>query len=237
MKKTIKDKETPKKHYGGEISAEGDWSHITGIDSKKTKNQDPMLPQERIISFSNRFPNSTMEERIREESEKLKDQVNSTDQYLRFANVIIREKMNRLRQLKDDEKRFQEEIDNLQNKIKSRYELDKIEPKQMTPNDAKSLVYHLEDEYERMKDRLLYQELIVQKTKDEIAKKRKQIQQVKDELKDLLHKSTKIEMVDPITVLREELKKAGISESSKIFQAINEISNHLNSKNIEKTHH
>jgi DNA repair exonuclease SbcCD ATPase subunit len=235
MKKVIKDKESSKKCYNKDISAEDDWPHITGIDSKQTQNQDPMLPQDRVISFSNRFSNSIREQRIKEESEKLKDQVNNTDQYLRFANVIIREKTNRLRQLKDDEKRFQEEIDNLQNRIKSKYDLDKVEPKHMTPNDAKSLVYHLEDEYERMKDRLLYQELIVQKTKDEIAKKRKQIQQIKEELKDLLHKSAQTEIIDPITVLREELKKAGISESSKIFQAINEISNHLNSKKVEKT--
>lgn len=221
-----------KKHYHKDISSEDEWSHITGIDPKKQETQDPMEPQPRIITFTNKFSNLTNEELVREKSEKLKFQVNNTDQYLRFVNGIIKERMSKLKQYKDDDQRFQDEVNLLQNKIKSLYDLEKLNPKYLTSNEARGVISYLEDEYERMKDRLLYQELIVQKTKDEIAAKRKQIQQIKDELKDILHKKPQEEIEDPVQVLKEELRKAGIDESSRIFQVLNQIADYLNSKKI-----
>lgn len=235
INRMTKEDDALRKHYHRDISAEDEWSHITGIDSKKTQNPDPMLPKERSITFTNKFSNGTKEKIVKEKSENFKDQVNTTDQYLRFVNELMKEKMGKLRQLKDDEKRFQEQVNVLQNKIKPRYDLDKLNPKYMNRDDAKAVIFHLEDEYERMKDKLIYQELIVQRTKDEVAAKRKQIQQVKYELNDLLHKHAQEEVQDPITVLKEELKNAGIDESSKIFQLITEISKYLDSKNTEKT--
>jgi hypothetical protein len=234
MGRVAKESDDIKKHYNKDISAEDDWSHVTGIDPKGAQESDPMDPQSRIITFTNTFSNATKEEIVREKSEKLKDQISSTEQYLKFANELIKEKMNKLRQLKTDEKKFQEEIAILQNKIKSRYDLGKINVKYMTGDDARSLIFHLEEEYEAIKDKLLYQELIVQRTKDEIAAKRKHLQQVRDDLKDILRMHTS-EVKDPITVLKEELKKAGISESNKIFQVLNEVSEQLDSKNDEKT--
>jgi len=234
MGRVTKDSNGLKKHYNKDISAEDDWSHVTEIDSKKAQESDPMELQSRIITFSNKFSNATKEEIVREKSEKFKDQISSTEQYLKFANELIKGKMDKLRQLKSDEKKFQEEIAILQNKIKSRYDLSKINVKYMTGDDARSLIFHLEEEYETIKDKLLYQELIVQRTKDEIATKRKYLQQVREDLKDVLRMHTS-EVKDPITVLKEELKKAGIPESNRIFQVLNDVSEQLNSKNVEKT--
>ena len=234
MGRVSKETDGLKKHYNKDISAEDDWSHITEIDSKKAQEPDPMLPQSRIITFSNKFSNATKEEIVREKSEKFKDQISSTEQYLKFANELIKGKMDKLRQLKADEKKFQEEIAILQNKIKSRYDLSKINVKYMTGDDARSLIFHLEEEYETIKDKLLYQELIVQRTKDEIAAKRKYLQQVREDLKDVLRMHTP-EVKDPITILREELKKVGIPESNRIFQVLNDVSEQLNSKDTEKT--
>ncbi len=230
----IKEGEGQKKYYNKDISAEDEWSHVTEIDSKKANESDPMSPQARTITFNNKFSSATNEEMVKEKSEKFKDQISSTEQYLKFANELIKEKMNRLRQLKNDEKKFHDEVSILQNKIKSRYDLSKINVKYMTGDDARSLIFHLEEEYEIMKDKLLYQELIVQRTKDEITAKRKQLQQIREELKDVLRMHTH-EVKDPIEVLRDELRKAGISESNRIFQVLNDISEQLNPKNVEKT--
>jgi predicted S18 family serine protease len=234
--KVAKDEAALKKHYHKDISAEDEWSHVTGIDPKKTQDSDPMSPQERVITFTNKISNDTKEEIVKKKSEKFKDQVNNTDQYLRFVNGLIKEKVDKLRHLQDDEKKFQDEVTILQNRIKSRYEIDKLDPKRMTSDDARDVVYHLEEEFEKMKDRLLYQELIVQRTKDEIAAKRRQIQEVKDELKELLHKVPQEEMKDPVSVLREELKKAGVDKSNKIFEVLDKISEYLSSKDEETRH-
>jgi len=234
MGRVTKENEGQKSHYNKDIAAEDEWLHVTEIDSKKTDELDPMSPQTRTITFTNKFSNATNEERVREKSEKFKDQISNTEQYLKFANEMIKEKMSKLRQLKNDEKRFHDEVTILQNKIKSRYDLSKINVKYMTGDDARSLIFHLEEEYEMMKDKLLYQELIVQRTKDEIVAKRKQLQQVREDLKDILRMHSQ-EPKDPIAVLRDELKKAGISESNRIFQVLNDVSEQLNSKNAEKT--
>ncbi|HXW02335.1 MAG TPA: hypothetical protein VD828_03065 [Candidatus Nitrosotenuis sp.] len=234
MGRVTKETDGLKKHYNKDISAEDDWSHVTGIDSKKAQESDPMDPQSRIITFSNEISNATKEEIVREKSEKFKDQISSTEQYLKFANELMRQKMNKLRQLKEDEKKFQEEVAILQNKIKSKYDLGKVNVKYMTGDDARSLIFHLEEEYEAIKDKLLYQELIVQRTKDEIAAKRRHLQQVREDLKDILRMHAS-EVKDPVSVLKEELRKAGISESNRIFQVLNDISDQLKLKNDEKT--
>lgn len=208
-----------------------DWLHVSADGSRPT--QDPMELQPRIITFTNKVSSSTNEDLVKEKSEKFKDQVNSTDQYLRFVNGLIKEKVSKIKQHIDDERKFQDEVNVLQKKIKSSYDLDRLNPKCMTSNEAKEIISHLENEYERMKDKLLYQELIVQKTKDEIATKRKQIQQVKDELKEVLNKKPQEEIEDPIQVLKEELRKAGIDESSKIFHVLDQIADYLSSKKIK----
>jgi hypothetical protein len=95
----------------------------------------------------------------------------------------------------------------------------------VTDHDVSSLISHLEAEYERMKEKLLYQELIVQKTKDEIAKKKNQIQKITHDAK-----TPKSTGEDPIAILRDELKKLGLDESSRIFKTVDEISRILDSK-------
>jgi Ni,Fe-hydrogenase III large subunit len=79
------------------------------------------------------------------------------------------------------------------------YKLD-IEGKHVAIKNMKTLLSKLEEEYDKMNDLLLYRELIVQRTKDEITKKHKQIND-----------------------LRENLRHAKITESSKIFDILDKI--------------
>lgn len=210
--------------YNRNISSEEEWSHITS-DLKQQVPSDPMSPKERIIAFSNKFnQNQTKEDVVKEKSAKLKDQFGNTDQYFRFVNGMIKDKVEKIKQIKQDEKKFLGELDLLQNKIKTRYELEKISPKHVTIENVQNLLSVLEEECEKMKDKLLYQELIVQRTKDEIAKKRQQINNVKVELK-----TTRPEISDPLLLLKEELRRAGIPDTDKIFQLLKQIANRMNS--------
>lgn len=211
--------------YNKNISSDEEWSHITG-EIKQQEPSDPMAPKDRIIAFSNKFHHTTKEALVREKSEQLKDQINTTNQYFKLANGMIKDKVDKIKQLKDNEERFSGELNLLQNRIKTRYELEKLNPKYATENDARSLLSILEEEFERMKDKLLYRELIVQKTKDEIAKKRAQIEKVKEDLKNKLYRMQK-PISDPIETLKEELTLVGIPPNDRIFQIIDEISDKL----------
>jgi uncharacterized protein YpuA (DUF1002 family) len=85
-----------------------------------------------------------------------------------------------------------------------------------------------------MKDKLLYQELIVQKTKDMIATKRKEISQIKEMLKEIIQRRPKQdEITDPIAVLKEELRKAGVDEKHRIFKVIDDIAESLDMKYLK----
>lgn len=211
--------------YNKNVSSDDEWSHITG-ELKQQESSDPLAPKERIIAFTNKYQHTTKEQQARERLEQLKDEVGTTDQYFRFANQLIKDNLDKIKNLKENELKFSGETNLLENKIKTRYDLEKINPKYATENDAKSLLSILEEECEKMKDRLLYQELIVQRTKDEITRKRAQIDKIRIELKNKINKS-KREISDPITTLREELIDAGIPQTDRIFQIIDDIAKKL----------
>jgi len=168
--------------YNKNISSDDEWSHITG-EIKQQDSADPLAPKDRIIAFSNRFQHTTKEQLAREKLEQLKDEIGNTDQYFRFANQMIKNNLDKLRGLKEGDTRFTGELGLFQNKAKTRYDLEKLNSKYITEDEIKELLSVLEEECEKMKDHLLYLELMVQKTKDDITKKRDQISKVKDELK------------------------------------------------------
>ena len=205
--------------FNRDRSKSDEWAHIIN-EIKQQQKSDPLAPKERMITFSNRFQHTTKEDEVREKSKELKDQMADTDQYFKFANGMIKERVDRLKQIKEDEKRFMGEVNLLQNKIKTRYEIDKIYSENLTTDGMQTLISALEEECEKMKDRLLYQELIVQRTKDEIAKKREQINKVKQELQKKLNYD--VPVADPITLLKEELRRAGL-EDTRISELVDKI--------------
>jgi uncharacterized protein YeeX (DUF496 family) len=162
-----------------------------------------------------------------------KEQANS-NQYFRLANEVIKEKIDTLKRFQEGMKRFSEG-GSLKNRIKSLQDLDKINPKYVTDEDVKDLIAHLEDEYEKSQDRLLCQEIILEKTRNEISAKRKEIDEMKEKLNVMLQKRQKIreDMVDPIEALREELKRVGVDDKDQIYQLINEVAEALNMKNLK----
>jgi hypothetical protein len=211
--------------YNKNISSEEEWSHITD-EIKQANPTDPMAPKERVIEFSNRFAHTTKEDTVREKSREFADQITNTDQYFKFANGMMRDKIDRLRQIKQDEQRFLGEVNILQNKIKTRYELEKLNPKTVTIENMQNLLDILEDECEKMKDRLLYQELIVQRTKDEVTKKRDQIEKIKMELQSKMN--LREPLADPITRLKVELVRSGVPETDRIYSLLDGLKEKMN---------
>lgn len=221
-------KDEPKKE-NQDVGLE-EWKFVLGI-KPRPESLDPLMAKERTITFSNKIK-ATKEEILKEKSEELKDQVSNTNQYFRFANGLIREKLNKINNLRENEKKFTNELNHFQDKMKSKAELDSLDPKYITEEDANALIMRLEEEFERMKDKLLYQELIVQKTKDEITTRRKQIQQIKEKLRKVQKTPRTNEIENPIQVLRKELRKAGIDEKNSIFQLLEYIEETLDMRKL-----
>lgn len=208
---------------------EDEWSHITNIGTK-IEAADPMEVVARTIVFGKELGEAAKEVVVKEKAEEFKDQMNNTNQYLKFINAHLAEKKSKIAKLRENERRFKEELEALQNDtIKPRPELDKVHYKYIKENDAKSLLVHLETERQILYDKLQHQQEQIEKTKKQLLEKDEQIKSVQNELELITNKKPVTE--DPISVLKEELAKLGIQDSStKIGAAINSLAEMLNSK-------
>ncbi|MEW6043818.1 MAG: hypothetical protein AB1608_06100 [Thermoproteota archaeon] len=208
-----------------DVSAEDEWSHITEI-GPKIEIQDPLEVSQRSIFFSKDKQNATRQEIVQQKSEQVKDQINNTNQYQKFVNVLLKERMNELKKVMENQKRFADELNCFQETPKNRVDLERINPKYITEEDTKSLIGTLESEYEKVQERLKHEQELIEKTKNELQLKRQQIEQLKEELKFIAQKQQRQEISDPVIVIKQELKKLGISdESGKIAEALKTLSN------------
>jgi chromosome segregation ATPase len=209
-------------------------SHITerGPNLDDTMDQiDPMQVTARTIVFGKELADAPKDVVIKEKSEKFKDQMNNTNQYLKFINAHLAVNKSKVEKIKEAERRFREEVEFLQNNTtKPRAELDKVNYKYITENDTKSLLAHLQTEREILKEKISHQEQQIEKTRQEMQQKDEQIVQIKNEL-DTLSKKNQVQTDDPITVIKEELARLGIKDdSARILGAINSLSDLINSK-------
>lgn len=230
INRVSKEEEELKKHYNQNVDAADEWSHITGVGSK-IEARDAMDVTDRSIFFSNKSKPQTKQEIVQEKAEEFKDNISNTHQYQKFVNVLLQERVKDLKKMLDNEKRFAEEMSFFQDTKKDRVELDKVNPKYVTKNDAQLLVDSLESECKIMQEKLDHEQSVIQKTRSELEAKRQQISQLKEELHYLGEKQQKQEQpVDPILTLKHELKKLGISDNTgKIAQALDLLQNKVKS--------
>lgn len=192
---------------------------------------DPMNVKARTIVFSKEIADGPDNQVIKRKSEKFKDQMNNTNQYLKFINAHLEENKAKIAKIKDAERRFKEEIESLQtNPFKPRAELDKVNYKYITENDTKSLIAHLENERKSLWEKLLHQEQQVAKTKLELRQKDEQLSQIQKEHETMIKKHL-VPSEDPITIIKDELVRLGIKDdSARIRGAVNSLANLLDAK-------
>jgi chromosome segregation ATPase len=222
------------KYLNRKDSDDDEESHIADLALKLDDSMgsiDPMEVKARTITFGKEVSNAPKDVVVKEKSEKFKDQMSNTNQYLKFINAHLAAKKSKIEKLKESERRFKEEIESLQSdQLKPRAELDKINYKYITENDTKSLLAHLETERNILREKLSHQEQQIKSTVQQIQQKDEQIIQIKNELDSLVKKNLQ-ESQDPIAVIKDELAKLGIKDdSAKILDAVDSLSNLLNSK-------
>lgn len=198
-------------------SADDEWAHITGSGTK-IEAVDPLSVSDRTIIFGKERGPTTKETVVKEKSEEFLDQMNNTNQYLKFVNAHLMEKKNRVDRLKEAEKKFKEEIESLQNStVKPRDELDRVNYKYITENDKKSILVHLEQERDRLKEKLAHHMQQIETAQSEIIQKEQQIMAVAKEVQS----APQEQAIDPVKIIEAELARLGITEDAKIREAVN----------------
>lgn len=224
-----KAEEDTKKHYNQDVTAEDEWAHITET-GPKLEIVDPLAVTARQISFGKDRSYSTKEEAVQAKSERFKDDMSNTNQYLKFVNAHLAAKKDKINKLKADEQRFKEELESLQSfQVKPRSDLDKIHYKKITENDTNSLLMHLQSEREAALEKIAYHQTQIERSKHELNEKDVQIAEIKKEI-ELLSKK-KESQPDPIEVIRAELARLGITDdAAKILGAVNSLENIVKKK-------
>ncbi|HSA97550.1 MAG TPA: hypothetical protein VLF17_00530 [Candidatus Nitrosotenuis sp.] len=192
-------------------SAEDEWSHITGVGSK-IDIQDAAAVSERSIFFSNKPQIMTKQEEVIQKSKDVHDQILDTNEYQKFVNATLNQKMANMKALLEKEKKFADEMNCFREGPKDRVELEKINPKQITEKDIKTLISNLETNYSRLNEKLDYEQKIVEKTKNEMVSTKRQIASLKEEMDFVIKKQKKPEVTDPTLLIKQELKRLGIND-------------------------
>lgn len=210
--------------------SDDEWSHITE-SGPKLEIVDPLAVSARTIRFGKEQNYATTEEAVRDKSERFKDDISNTNQYLKFVNAHLVAKKTKIEQLKQDEKRFNEELESLQNfQVKPRADLDRINYKKITEKDTESLLTHLQSEREVLQEKIAHQKSQLEKAMQELEQKDCQISEVKNEI-DLLNKKKATPETSPLEVIRAELTRLGISDdSARILGAVNSLEELIKSK-------
>lgn len=197
-----------------------EWSHITGAGTK-IEALDPLSVSDRTIVFG-KDKSSSKAGAVKEKSEEFMDQMNNTNQYLKFINAHLVEKKNKINMLKEQERKFKEEVAALQNNtIKPRDELEKVNCKYITENDKKSLLSHMEKEQNILREKLSHHATQIEKINEEIRQKDEQIAHIRDEIETT--DNSMPSAPDPLKVIEAELARLGIKDDSKIREAMSQL--------------
>jgi chromosome segregation ATPase len=220
INRLTKSEEEIKKHYNQDVAAEDEWAHITEM-GPKLEIADAMEVTARQIKFGRERNFSTKEESVQDKSERFKDDMSNTNQYMKFVNAHLAEKKTKIEKLKQDQQRFKEELESLQNfQVKPRTELDSIHYKKITENDTNSLLLHLQSERKSTLEKIAYHQMQLEREKQTLEQKDAQISDVKKEI-EILAKKKQEKPTDPIEVIRAELARLGISDdAAKILGAV-----------------
>ncbi len=91
-------------------------------------------------------------------------------------------------------------------------ELEKINPKHITESDIRTIISNLEANYNRLNEKLEHEQMVVEKTKNEMISTKKQIISLKEEMEFVVKKQKSPEVTDPTLLIRQELKRLGIND-------------------------
>lgn len=207
--------------HGQSNSAEDEWSHITGVGSK-IEIQDAADVTDRSIFFSNKPQILSKHEEVLQKSKDIHDQILDTNQYQKFVNATLSQKMANVKTLLEKEKKFADELNYFKDTPKNRSDLEKINPKRATESDIKTLITNLEDNYNKLNEKLEHEQMVIEKTKNEMMTTKRQIISLREEMEFVAKKQPKAEITDPTLLIRQELKKLGINDdhSEKICRLI-----------------
>ena len=213
---------------------EDEWEEIPTLGQKIEDQIIEEVPDRSIILERRHKTNL---EAYEEDAPKLKDQFGNAAQYSELIKKFVKEKELNFDKFKKDSQRFDKEISLLQSKKPEvKFDLTKLEYKEIKLQKLNHDLIRLENEREEIKNKITYFTNQIKQAESELSFKVEQIDDIKLELKriekkEALQKKIKTEQ-EAIDVIKKELELVGdINESKRIFRTVNTLVDLLNEKN------
>ncbi len=235
-KKHVNKRKNPEDEYWANYNR-NDWTKLTESVGEKLDPGEVLEIQDRAITFNKEDVLKTKEEKYKERSNEFKDGFGTTAQYLKFVNAHLANKTDHIQKILDEKEKFAKEIAALNPEQATKEQLDNKNYNKLKSDDIRSVLVHLEEEKDTIKEKIEYFTSQTVQANVELENKNKQVGEIKSELlhtemmEDSVESKIKKED-DGISAIQKELKSiASKNESEKIFGAINSLVVLLNSKN------
>ena len=213
-----------------------EWSRYESAVGEKILSEEIFAVPERAITFDRNKIVKTKEDDYKEKADSFKDKFGNTAQYLKFINAHLAEKKNYLDNILAEKDKFDDVITSLNPNLVTKEQLDSKNYNNVKAEDVRKVLEQIEKERDLIKEKLEHFSSQINVANEALINKNKQIDEIKTELslveltEDKQIKNEKENMT--LGIMQQGTSTAGqITESEKIFGAINSLVVLLNSKN------
>ena len=213
-----------------------EWSRYESAVGEKILSEEIFAVPERAITFDRNKIVKTKEDDYKEKADSFKDKFGNTAQYLKFINAHLAEKKNYLDNMLAQKDKFDDVITSLNPNLVTKEQLDSKNYNNVKAEDVRKVLEQIEKERDLIKEKLEHFSSQINVANEALINKNKQIDEIKTELslveltEDKQIKNEKENMT--LGIMQQGTSTAGqITESEKIFGAINSLVVLLNSKN------
>ena len=215
----------------------GDWSNLNENLEEKMDSGEILDIQDRAITFNADKIVKTLEDKYKEQSNQFKDGFGNTAQYLKFVNAHLANKKDHVDKILASKDQFAIDIAALNPQLLTKEQLDNKNYNKLKSDDVRSVLEHLEEEKDTLKEKIEYFTSKTAQANEELNNKNNQLIEIKSKISDAEMTDDSVESklekeYDGVDDMQKELKSmASQNESEKIFGAINSLVVLLNSKN------
>ena len=216
------------------LTEEDEWEEIPTLGQKLDDQIIEEIPDRTVIIERKKKNNLDSYE---EDSPKVKDAFSNTAQYANLVRQYVEEKKSSFDKFKKDSERFDKEISILNPpKQEIKFDLNKLDYKEIKVTKLKQELVNLETEREEIKNNLIHFKNQINQAQLEYDFKVEQIDDIELELhrlekKEALQNKIKTEQ-EAIDIIKKELARGGdLNESRRIFRTVNVLVDLVNEKN------
>ena len=216
------------------LTEEDEWEEIPTLGQKLDDQIIEEVPDRSVIV--DRINKNNLDS-YEEDAPKVKDAFSNTVQYANLVRHYVEEKKLGFEKFKKDYERFDKEISILKpTKQEIKFDLNKLDYKEIKVSKLKQELVNLETEREEIKNNLIHFKNQINQSQSEYDFKVEQINDIELELrrlekKEALQNKIKTEH-EAIDIIKKELDRVGdLNESRRIFSTVNILVDLLNEKN------